>query len=69
MDRLNGMGRNSEVRDAKGMLTTAILGVVTAIILADFIDEAALDGLAATVLGFVVPIVAVAVLLKIMGYI
>jgi len=65
------MGRNSEVQDAKGMLTTAILGVVTAIILSDFIDQAgfASDSIAGTVLGFVVPIVAVAVLLKIMGYI
>ena len=68
MERVGG--HNREVQDAKGMLTTAILGVVTAIILADFIDQAGLDeGLASTVLGFVVPIVAVAVLLKIMGYI
>jgi len=65
------MGRNSEVQDAKGMLTTAILGVVTAIILQDFINQAgfATGSIAGTVLGFVVPIVAVAVLLKIMGYI
>lgn len=70
MDRMNGMGRSGEVQDAKGMLTTAILGVVTAIILNDFIDQASgLDGIAATVLDFIVPIVAVAVLLKIMGYI
>jgi len=63
-------GRNREVQDAKGMLTTAILGVVTAIILQDFINQASLGtGLASTVLGFIVPIVAVAVLLKIMGYI
>lgn len=69
MERVGG--RSREVQDAKGMLTTAILGVVTAIILNDFIDQADLgtDSLASTVLGFVVPIVAVAVLLKIMGYI
>ena len=67
MERMGG--RSREVDDAKGMLTTALLGVVVAIVVSDFINSASLDGLAATVLDFVVPIIAVAVLLKILGYI
>lgn len=68
MERMGGHSR--AVDDAKGMLTVALLGVVVAIVVNDFIDEASgLEGISATVLDFVVPIIAVAVLLKIMGYI
>lgn len=70
MQRVGGGSHNGHVEDAKGMLTVALLGVVVAIVVNDFIDEASgLDGIAETVLDFTVPIIAVAVLLKIMGYI
>lgn len=78
-----------ETEQAKGMALTAIVGVVTALLVYDFIygdcegENDPVDacgsgedtynvlgeGIAGTVTSFIVPIVAVAVLLKVMGYI
>ena len=80
---------HNEVNEAKGMAVTALIGVIGAILLNDFINQdcdgaddpveacegaedtynVLGDGLAGTITSFIVPIVAVAVLLKIMGYI
>lgn len=80
---------HQEKEEAKGMLVVALVGVIAAILVNDFINQdcdgqddpvdrcadsddtynVLGDGLAGTVIQFVVPIVAVAMLLKIMGYI